>query len=135
MVFSVALSCWRALVGAPIHVPNHIADCWPELRAVRWRRGGVAPRVGGWLLGQRSVAGVTLWRTVYLAPGVEWEPQLLLHEYRHVEQYAASRLFPVLYCWESLVRGYRGNRFEADANEYAAQRLVHSSSVQLQQGA
>jgi hypothetical protein len=135
MVNRFALSLWHALAGRPTALPESISAQWPELHTVQWRCGGLALRIGGWLLGQRSVAGVTLWRTVYLAPGIVWEPQLLLHEYRHVVQYAASPFFPVLYCWESLVHGYRGNRYETDANAWAAQRLSDLSSSHLQQGA
>lgn len=96
---------------------------YPELRDARWRRGGVFVRVGGWFLGAATVAGITLWRTVWLAPRVPLEPTLLLHELRHVHQFGASRLFPLQYVMESLRRGYRGNRFEADAVAYARRRL------------
>jgi hypothetical protein len=135
MAIRFALALWHACAGRPLDLPASIRARWPELQSVRWRRGGLPLRVGGWLLGQRTVAGVTLWRTVYLAPGIGWEPQLLLHEYRHVEQFAASPFFPLLYCWESLVRGYRGNRYETDADAWAAQRLSATSPFHLQQGA
>jgi hypothetical protein len=126
---------WQSLAGAPDRLPADMAASWPELAGIRWRRGGLPPRFGGWLLGRPTVAGVTLWRTVYLAPGVEWEPQLLLHEYRHVEQFAGSALFPLLYLWESLVRGYSGNRYEADADLWAARRLLQETPLNPHKGA
>lgn len=96
---------------------------FPELGVARYRRGGLPPRVAGWFLGIHSVAAVTLWRTVWLGDHTTLDPELLLHESRHVAQFGASRAFPVAYVWESLRRGYWNNRFEADAREYAAQRL------------
>ena len=51
------------------------------------------------------------------------DPELLLHELRHVHQFEASPAFPVLYLWESLFRGYHRNRFEADARAYASSRV------------
>jgi hypothetical protein len=82
-------------------------------------------RVGGWCLGQRTVAAITLWRTIWLAPDVTPSEELLLHEFRHVEQFEASAAFPILYLWESLRRGYVRNRFEVDARAYAAARVRH----------
>ena len=112
-------------------LPAGLSQRWPELATVRWRRGGLPPRVGGWCLGQSSVQGITLWRTVFLAPGVAWDPALLLHEHRHAEQFAGSVVFPLLYIWESLRRGYARNRFEADANAWAAARFERPSPVNL----
>jgi hypothetical protein len=83
-------------------------------------------RVGGWCLGQRSVAAITLWHTIWLAPDIVPPAELLLHELRHVAQFEASRAFPVLYLWESLRRGYVRNRFEVDARAYAASRMSES---------
>lgn len=123
------------LIGEVAMVPAELAARWPELRAVRWRRGGLPPRIGGWCLGTATVQGITLWRTVFLAPGVSWEPALLLHEHRHVEQFASSVAFPFLYVWESLTRGYAGNRFEADADAWAAARLRRPSPFILPPGA
>jgi hypothetical protein len=115
---------WRralaALIGEPATVPAALIARWPQLAGVRWRVGGLPLRVGGWCLGTRSVAGITLWRTVFLAPGTPWSPRLLLHELRHVEQFSAVRGFPFRYLLESLRRGYRANRFEVDADLYAA---------------
>ena len=123
------------LIGDPVTLPADLAARWPELRAVRWRRGGLPPRVGGWCLGSASVDAITLWRTVFLAPGVAWEPTLLLHEHRHVEQFASSVVFPFLYLWESLTRGYARNRFEADADAWAAARLRRHLPLILPPGA
>ncbi len=91
---------------------------------MRWRRGGLPPRVGGWCLGQSTVAGITLGRTVYLAPSAALAPELLLHELAHVEQFHRDRSFPLRYVWESLRRGYTHNRYEIEADAFAARLLA-----------
>ena len=111
------------LIGNPLPLPPSLLETFPELRAARFRRGGLFVRIGGWCLRRRTVAGITLWRTIWLAPEAPLDPWLLLHELRHVHQFASSRWFPLLYIWDSLRRGYRGNRFEADANAFAARRV------------
>jgi len=111
------------LIGSAVELPEGLAARHPELQRIRLRRGGLPVRVGGWALGQRTVAAITLWSTVYVAPGVALEAELLLHELRHVDQFQGTTAFPVLYIWESLRRGYMGNRFEVDARAYAAARL------------
>jgi hypothetical protein len=96
---------------------------YPELARVRWRRGGLPVRVGGWCLGQSTVSAITLWRTIWLAPGLIPSAELLLHEFRHVVQFEESPFFPILYLWESIRRGYFANRYEVDARSYAAARV------------
>lgn len=113
----------RHLFGRPLVLPPELVTRYPELAAARWRRGGLPPRVAGWFLGQRSVAAVTLWRTVFLGAGIVPSGELLLHELRHVEQFGASAAFPLRYLWE-LRRGYHANRYEVDARAYAARRLA-----------
>jgi hypothetical protein len=78
-------------------------------------------------LGLPSVAAITLWRTVFLAPRVRPEPALLLHELRHVHHFESDRAFPLRYLWESVRRGYGANRYEVDANRYVASRLGGSA--------
>lgn len=113
-----------ALIGEPIQLPPALLAQFPELGEARFRRGGLFVRVGGWCLGRRSVAGITLWRTVWLAPDVRPTLRLLLHELRHVHQFGAQPvLFPLLYAWESLLRGYHANRFETEAEAFALGRL------------
>ena len=112
-----------ALIGREIELPSVLSARYPELAGVRWRRGGLPVRVAGWCLGQSSAAAITLWRTVFLEPSVALGEELLLHEFRHVQQFEASVTFPVRYLWESARRGYFANRFEVDARHYAAQRL------------
>jgi hypothetical protein len=85
--------------------------------------------VGGLFLGRPSVAAITLWRTVFLGLHVRLEPELLLHELRHVHQFQANPAFPLLYVLESLFHGYERNRFEADARAYAAQRVRSPSQA------
>lgn len=112
-----------AVVGRDLTLPDALATRHPELGRIRLRRGGLPVRVGGWALGQRSVSAITLWRTVFVAPGVSLEAELLLHELRHVHQFEASMAFPIRYLWESVRRGYRANRYEADARTYAAAQV------------
>ena len=90
---------------------------------MRLRRGGLLPLLGGWCLGERSVAAITLWRTVWLGLGVEPSAELLLHELRHVHQFESVPAFPVRYIVESLRRGYRRNRFEVEARQFASERM------------
>lgn len=111
------------LIGVPVSLPDALVARFPELAETRYRRGGLPPRVGGWLLGQSSVAAVTLWRTVWLGASAPVDPELLLHESRHVAQFGATWTFPLRYTWESVRRGYWNNRYEVDARSYAAQRL------------
>ena len=113
----------QALIGRSTTLSGDVLQRYPELARARWRRGGLPVRVGGWCLGQRTVAAITLWNTVWLARDLEPTVELLLHELRHVHQFQASRAFPILYLWESLRRGYVSNRFEADARRYAATRV------------
>ena len=116
-------SVWRAVVGARTTLPAPLLQQYPELAEARWRRGGLPLRIGGWCLGRATVAGITLGRTVWLAPGVSYAPELLLHELRHVHQFAADRAFPLRYVWRSLRHGYLRNPYEADARQFAASRV------------
>jgi hypothetical protein len=113
----------RALAGELVELPRALVARYPELGDAKWRRGGIPPRVGGWFLGRASVAAITLWRTVYLAPGVAPHPELLLHELGHVRQFGTSKWFPLRYLWESVRRGYSGNRYEHEAQAFAEARL------------
>ncbi len=108
-----------ALLGHPIALAPTILARHPELAEARWRAGGLPLRIGGWCLGQSTVAGITLWNTVFLADPDRASLALLLHELAHVRQFARQRAFPLLYCWESLRRGYARNRFEAEADAFA----------------
>ena len=119
----------RALIGEPMRLPERLASVYPELAAVRLRRGGLPPRIGGWMLGQASVAAITLRRTIFLGANASVEPALLLHELRHVEQFLERTSFPLHYIWESLRRGYHANRYEIDARAYAARRLAQAARI------
>ncbi|MGZ8456380.1 MAG: hypothetical protein ACXWZ4_07260 [Gemmatirosa sp.] len=110
----------RALFGRPCALSTTLLARYPELAAVRWRVGGLPLRVGGWCLGRRTVAGITLGRTVFLADADALAPALLLHELAHVEQFARHRAFPLRYAWQSLLRGYPRNRYELEADAFAA---------------
>jgi hypothetical protein len=114
----------HAVIGRPTTLRDDVLARYPELAAVRWRRGGLPVRVGGWCLGRSTVSAITLWRTIWIAPHVEPSVGLLLHEYRHVEQFASSRTFAFKYLWQSLRHGYVRNCYEADARAYADARLA-----------
>ena len=107
------------LVGESLTLPGEVTETHPELLEARWRRGGFPLRVGGWCLGQRTVAGITLGRTVFLAPGVRTDSSLLLHELAHVRQFARDKSFPLRYLIESIRRGYARNRYEVEADQFA----------------
>ena len=113
----------HGFVGSREELPEKLTSAWPELRQLRYRRGGLPLRIGGWMLGQSTVAAITLGRTIFLARGTRFDPELLLHELRHVQQFSERKIFPLHYIWESLRRGYHANRFEADARDYAARRV------------
>jgi hypothetical protein len=116
------------------HSPAILA-VFPELARVRLRRGGLLPRIGGWCLGQSTVAGITMGRTVWLGKNATPSAELLLHELRHVHQFESVRAFPLRYVWETLRRGYHHNRFEVDARRYAAERVRPPSEVPYSEGA
>lgn len=113
----------RTVLGSVVELPDALVARYPELREATWRRGGLPPRVGGWFLGRKSVAAITLWRTVFLAPEVAPHPELLLHELGHVRQFGGSIWFPLRYIWESARRGYSGNKYEHEAQAFADARL------------
>jgi hypothetical protein len=117
-----------AILGRAVDLPPQLAEEYPELRDARYRIGGLPLRIGGWSLGATTVSGITLWRTIWVEPGIKWEAELLLHEIRHVHQFQASVSFPLQYVWESLRRGYHANRFEVDARRYASARLARSGA-------
>ena len=117
----------QGLLGNTIALPDELIVRWPELSALKFRRGGLPLRIGGVLLGQSTVAAITLGRTIFLAADTRFNPELLLHELRHVQQFAERKTFPLHYIWESLRRGYHANRFEVDARDYAARCVARSS--------
>jgi hypothetical protein len=117
------------LIGAPFRLPPDLLARFPELAQARYRRGGLALRVGGWCLGRATVSGITLWRTICLAPGVPLDAELLLHELRHVHQFQADHVFPLRYLWRSVRYGYTDNPYEADARAYAARRMAGAPPI------
>lgn len=118
----------RALIGEKIELPDAALRKYPELAQARYRRGGFPVRVAGWALGTGSAAAITLWRTIFIAPGTRLTPELLLHELRHVHQFLERRTFPFSYLWQSVRYGYSRNAYEADARRYATHRLAEISA-------
>jgi hypothetical protein len=115
-----------ALFGRPTRLPDTVLARYPERAEARWRRGGLPPRIGGWCHARASVSAITLGRTIWLAPRAPFAPELLLHELRHVHQFAADRAFPLRYVWRSLRHGYTRNPYETDACLFAASRTTGS---------
>ena len=87
----------RSLIGERIEFPDAALRKYPELARAKYRRGGFPVRVAGWALGTGSAAAITLWRTIFIAPGTRLTPELLLHELRHVHQFLERRTFPFSY--------------------------------------
>lgn len=123
---------FRWLAGRPERVPPALLGAFPELQAMRLRRGGLLPRLGGWCLGRATVDGITVGRTVWLRPDLPATAELLLHEFGHVRQFQALRMFPIRYWWETFRRGYVNNRYEVDARQFADSRLRGTSPRHLQ---
>jgi hypothetical protein len=120
----------RALIGERIELPAAMLRKYPDLAQATYRRGGIPVRVAGWALGTSSAAAITLWRTIFVAPGTLLEPDLLLHELRHVHQFRERKTFPFSYLWQSVRYGYSSNAYEADARRYAARRLAEITAEQ-----
>jgi len=124
---ALAARALTAMFGKRTTISPDLLEAFPELQAIRLRRGGVLPRLGGWCLGQSSVSGITFWRWVWLSRDSHATAELLLHELRHVHQFQALRAFPLRYVWESLRRGYLMNRYEVDARRYVAHRITRGA--------
>ena len=114
----------RTLVGERIDLPKEMIRRYPDLAQAKYRRGGLPVRIGGWALGSRTAAAITLWKTIFVAPTTALDPELLLHELRHVHQFLQHWAFPVSYLWQSIRYGYTSNAYEVDARRYAAARLA-----------
>ena len=93
------------LIGEPARLPPPLANRFPELARLRLRRGGLPVRVAGWALGRPTVAAITLWRTIFVAPGVPLEA-LFLRE-RASTMTAPIRTPPVTMNWYSTCRPRR----------------------------
>jgi hypothetical protein len=113
----------KALIGEKMEIPGELLLRYPDLGQAQYRRGGLPVRIGGWALGTSTAAAITLWKTIFIAPNIALDPELLLHELRHVHQFLEHRAFPVSYLWQSLRYGYTRNAYEVDARRYSASRL------------
>src|SRR5437773_12142274 len=101
----------RTLVGERIDLPKEMIRRYPDLAQAKYRRGGLPVRIGGWALGSRTAAAITLWKTIFVAPTTALDPELLLHELRHVHQFLQHWAFPVSYLWQSIRYGYTSNAY------------------------
>ena len=119
----------HALVGRPLALPAELVTRHPVLHQAQWRLGGLPPRIGGWALGQSSVLGIAVGRTVFMAPHAQLDAALLLHEVAHVHQFERERGFLFRYLWESVRRGYGANRFEHEAEAFAESALLSHPPV------
>ena len=113
----------KALIGEKLVLPEEMLRQYPDLAQARYRRGGLPVRIGGWSLGASTAAAITLWKTIFIAPNTALDPELLLHELRHVHQFLEHKTFPVSYLWQSIRYGYTRNAYEVDARRYSASRL------------
>jgi hypothetical protein len=113
----------KALIGERFELPADMIRRYPDLAQATYRRGGLPVRIGGWSLGTSTAAAITLWNTVFVAPTTDLDPELLLHELRHVHQFLEHKAFPVSYLWQSIRYGYTRNAYEIDARRYSASRL------------
>lgn len=113
----------KALIGEKLDIPDELIRRYPDLAEAHYRRGGLPVRIGGWSLGTSTAAAITLWKTIFIAPNVALDPELLLHELRHVHQFLEHKTFPVSYLWQSLRYGYTRNAYEVDARRYSESRL------------
>lgn len=113
----------KALIGERLEMPEELLRRYPDLGQARYRRGGLPVRIGGWALGTSTAAAITLWKTIFIAPDTALDPELLLHELRHVHQFLEHKTFPVSYLWQSIRYGYTRNAYEVDARRYSASRL------------
>lgn len=120
-------SLMQGATGARVCLPADVVAAFPELNTVSWRQGGLPLRIGGWFLGQKSVAAITLGTTVFLVAAERSSLQLLLHELGHVRQYRRDKAFPIRYLWESIRMGYARNRFETEADQFAEEVLWSST--------
>ena len=127
VIAALARLVLRETVGLKFALPADVTAAFPELASVAWRYGGLPLRIGGWFLGRRTVAGITLGATVFLSPVNPPSLQLLLHELGHVRQYRRDKAFAMRYLWESVRRGYSRNRFELEADQFADEVLWSST--------
>jgi hypothetical protein len=81
-----------------------------------------------WLVGNRTLAGITFWNRIYVMEG-NWrvEPanrssvELIVHELVHVLQYRRSPLlFPLRYVIDHFRYGYDNNPAEVEARSVAS---------------
>ncbi len=119
----IAAQLTKTLIGERIHLPVELTQRYPDLAKAKYRVGGLPVRIAGWSLGTSSAAAITLWRTIFIAPGTALTAELLLHELRHVHQFLESWTFPFSYLWQSIRYGYTRNAYEVDARRYSAARL------------
>lgn len=109
-----------SLLGERIQVPRTI-DPRMVPEGIVLRRGGLIPRIGGFLARMGApAAAVTLRRTIVIDHAARLTPSLLAHEMAHVRQWQEDSLFPLRYTLATLRHGYRDNPYEIEARAIAA---------------
>lgn len=93
---------------------------------IKIKENALLARMAARALRSRSMA-ITLGRTIYLwntdTAAFRADVRWVRHELKHVEQYLRYGyiFFLLWYGWESLIHGYRNNRFEVEAREAEGQ--------------
>ena len=90
--------------------------------AVRIKENSWIARIAAWKLSASRVA-IVVGRTIHLHNTTKEEflknKRWVKHEMCHIEQYRRLGLvrFIALYLWDSLLHGYRNNKFEIEARQ------------------
>jgi hypothetical protein len=96
---------WISVNKKPFAIVVHVRSLW-------WY---------AWLPGYAKVRAMALGNVVLLNPRADEKD--LVHELIHVEQYGRLPfIFPILSFWESQRKGYRRNKYEAEAYDKSGSR-------------
>lgn len=96
---------------------------------IKIKENALLARMAARALRSRSMA-ITLGSTIYLwnadVATFRADARWVRHELKHVEQYLryGCIFFLLWYGWESLIHGYRNNRFEIEAREAEGEETI-----------
>ena len=95
------------------------ATCFPE-EFRYWKNDTLVFTVHFiWFIPKKYI-GWTCGHVILINKNAKKNERLLRHELVHVEQHDRYwGLFPILYLWERMLRGYTNNRFEVEARSRA----------------